>query len=1011
MPSSGLFTRVTFKVSCETEFGDEVLVSGNAPILGNWKADKALTLATSPATYPVWEGTALVYTGFSLEYKYIVTKGGATQWENGPVNRSLKTSSDVTVVNDGWFNGFRVDMQSTADPRDTLVKSESAPTVTSVDSARTPGSHGPDGSEPKQFGVVIVAAVLPLKLTKKDSGGYDIEWDYRKAAAKLRNPIRKFKYVGWAGIEVPAGDQAALRERLIAEFGCYPVFLDHALSYRVFDVFCQSILSPLFHHIIELADEGSDSCWNWDSWHEYEKVNKMMSDVALLPASQGGPYAANDRIWVLDYEMMLVPHYANRKSPSTQIGFSFLSVFPSTEVFRVLPVRIELLCALLCSDLISFDLFEYARHFLHCCSRLLGLEHRSRRGLIGVDFNGRRVNVRCGLIGFDVKRTRELRDSQEVVNLKEKLQHELKDKTVIVSCDKIDRLSGISLKLTAFESLMRCSSHTWYGKLMMVQLLRRPYAQYASTELLDSQKKELKIIEDMAENINKSFPGAVRLIGPDEEDPQIRFAYFGIADLYLNTSVRTGLDWSPFEFVMCCEKKMAPLCVSEFLGCSRVLSGSFSMNPWNVDCVVDGIEKALNLSKVDLQVRLKRLYQFVANYDIDKWAQSILTDIWAARKEDGGKQAPGLGLGPDSRFLRLEPQNCVYTHLDIPDVVEKYKRCSRRVILLDYGSAYAPHSLVGNPMVDARRFGQRGATPSRPDQDFIDIIKSLAKDERNTVFLLSSQEKGLVQEWFPKDVWDQYWANLGVTAENGCFYRWGKANWENLVQDLDLSWMPRAHHLLRMYTDRVHGTYIQEKSCSLVWHYADCDQDWGAMQARELTDHLEDVLENDEVDVIPGQCRVEVRPKTINKGVAVELLLRAIEQKKLVDFVLCVGDDRSDEDMFALIRDRFNDRPNNPNPNCAVYACTVGLRPSHAGYYLSEMAELRQLLKALQDTSISANRSYSTTDLTLLDNRMQHRDGGVPSSPLALRTMAGKNSLKLQGGNLADKRMLEGLLE
>ena len=34
--------------------------------------------------------------------------------------------------------------------------------------------------------------------------------------------------------------------------------------------------------------------------------------------------------------------------------------------------------------------------------------------------------------------------------------------------------------------------------------------------------------------------------------------------------------------------------------------------------------------------------------------------------------------------------------------------------------------------------------------------------------------------------------------------------------------------------------------------------------------------------------------------------------------------------------------------NKQVYACTVGLRPSHAGYYLSEMAELRQLLKALQ---------------------------------------------------------------
>ncbi len=123
----------------------------------------------------------------------------------------------------------------------------------------------------------------------------------------------------------------------------------------------------------------------------------------------------------------------------------------------------------------------------------------------------------------------------------------------------------------------------------------------------------------------------------------------------------------------------------------------------------------------------------------------------------------------------------------------------------------------------------------------------------------------MVQEWFDRGVWEQYWPNLGVTAENGCFYRWGKSHWESLVQEVDLTWMAKAHKVMRTYTDRVHGTYIQEKSCSIVWHYADCDQDWGAMQARELTDHLEDLLENHEVDVIAGQCRVEVRPKSINK--------------------------------------------------------------------------------------------------------------------------------------------------
>lgn len=135
--------------------------------------------------------------------------------------------------------------------------------------------------------------------------------------------------------------------------------------------------------------------------------------------------------------------------------------------------------------------------------------------------------------------------------------------------------------------------------------------------------------------------------------------------------------------------------------------------------------------------------------------------------------------------------------------------------------------------------------------------------------------------------------------------------------------------------------------------------------------------------------------------------------------------------MFALIRDRqrFSEQG-----NCAVYACTVGLRPSHAGYYLSEMAELRQLLKALQDKSISANRSYSTTDLTvsvcdgvglfthwnlqLLDSR----SAGGSQGPLGRRRPTSKNqcvpyllvdmaAAPGQKPGSTNRRPLEGLIE
>ena len=80
-------------------------------LAGYWKTDKGFKLETSADKFPAWEGTALIHSGFSLEYKYIIFRNGEVLWETGPVNRSLKTSLEMMIVDDGWFNGIRVGVQ------------------------------------------------------------------------------------------------------------------------------------------------------------------------------------------------------------------------------------------------------------------------------------------------------------------------------------------------------------------------------------------------------------------------------------------------------------------------------------------------------------------------------------------------------------------------------------------------------------------------------------------------------------------------------------------------------------------------------------------------------------------------------------------------------------------------------------------------------------------------------------------------------------------------------------
>lgn len=86
------------------------------------------------------------------------------------------------------------------------------------------------------------------------------------------------------------------------------------------------------------------------------------------------------------------------------IGFSMHSPWPSTDIFKMFPYRIEVTKSLLCCDLISFHLFEYARNFYTGVARLLGHRHSFKRGgILGIDYQGRFVALRIQHIGIDIK--------------------------------------------------------------------------------------------------------------------------------------------------------------------------------------------------------------------------------------------------------------------------------------------------------------------------------------------------------------------------------------------------------------------------------------------------------------------------------------------------------------------------------------------------------------------------------------------------------------------------------
>lgn len=285
----------------------------------------------------------------------------------------------------------------------------------------------------------------------------------------------------------------------------------------------------------------------------------------------------------------------------------------------------------------------------------------------------------------------------------------------------------------------------------------------------------------------------------------------------------------------------------------------------------------------------------------------------------------------------------------------------------------------------------------------IQTLKDLCSDKRNAVFVVSGKERHSLTDTLHGI------PNLGLAAEHGMFISWpeesGKSKriWETLVPDQDRSWRSIAITIMEVYTSRTHGSYIEETEMKVLWQYRDADPEFGYLQARELEDHLSNVLRSFAVDILHGGVEeggfVEVRPKGVNKGVVATHILKNIPKItnwEKIDFSLVLGDDHCDEPMLSVMRQigrrsidarraRNHEQPLPPLPasvtlvdvsscdpyvtsNLNIFTSTVGKKPSAAANYLQDVAEVEEFLEGLVKLSTRDQKFYSSVNLRGMDN-------------------------------------------
>uniref|UniRef100_A0ACD5U1E9 Uncharacterized protein n=1 Tax=Avena sativa TaxID=4498 RepID=A0ACD5U1E9_AVESA len=816
--------------------------------------------------------------------------------------------------------------------------------------------------------LIVVANQLPVVARRRPDGpGWVFSMDDDSLLLRLRDGVpddMEVLFIGTLRADVPAAEQEEVSQTLIDRFRCAPVFLPPDLYDRFYQNFCKGYLWPLFHYMLPYAaaqapkqSPSSGGRFDRASWEAYVLANKHFFEKVVEVINP-----EDDYVWVHDYHLMALPTFLRRRFNRLRIGFFLHSPFPSSEIYRSLPVREEILRTMLNCDLIGFHTFDYARHFLSCCSRMLGIEYQSKRGYIGLDYFGRTVGIKIMPVGIHMGQLQSVLRLPEMQSKVAELRQQFEGKAVLLGVDDMDIFKGINLKLLAFEHMLRIHPK-WQGRAVLVQIANPARGKGKDIELIRAE------IQDSCDRINREFgqSGYNPIVFIDQNVPSVeKLAYYTVAECVVVTAVRDGMNLTPYEYIVCRQglpssdsapevsgPRKSMLVVSEFIGCSPSLSGAIRVNPWNTEATAESLNEAISMSEREKQLRHEKHYRYVSTHDVAYWSRSFIQDLERACKDHFRKPCWGIGLGFGFRVVALDPN---FAKLSFDSILMSYGRSKSRAIFLDYDGTLVPQASINQ----------------KPSEELVSIINTLCSDRNNIVFIVSGRSKASLASLFSSC------PMLGVAAEHGYFLRWTRdEEWKTSAQSLDVGWMQMAEPVMNLYTEATDGSYIETKETALVWHHRDADQGFASSQAKEMLDHLESVLANEAVAVKSGQFIVEVKPQGVSKGLVAEKILASMKEKgQQADFVLCIGDDRSDEEMFENIADAM--KRGVVAPKTPLFACTVGQKPSKAKFYLDDTYEVVSMLSALAEVSepdqtadLADDLATSVSSLDIGDEQIQ----------------------------------------
>ena len=490
--------------------------------------------------------------------------------------------------------------------------------------------------------------------------------------------------------------------------------------------------------------------------------------------------------------------------------------------------------------------------------------------------------------------------------------------------------------------------------LLYIRFFDKKEDQNIDFHIENSRQSMIDKIDELVLEIKKEFGDDVIELYKGKITYIHRLALFCASNCFVRSSKQESYSLGLYEFLitkkLLNQKGAVTYMISELSGINTSLGATIKINPFDVNSLKKGFldsSQKISESTSHYLLSLEKDYNHAMKSSCKDWFYSFLKDVKNTKLSDENTFYIGADEGLNFKLLKI---NSNFKKLNLKQIEADYEKSHKRLLFFDYEGTL-PSAYQNTEFVS------KGSPPST---EIINLLKGLTDDKRNKVFIVAGKGPEQLKEWFGgvKD--------LGLAAEHGFMYsvnRKGMDKWKKIIKKYDNEWIKNCMDIISPYVERCEGSFLDKKESSIVWQYTDCDQELGKQFVSAMSSELDNLVQKYNLKIVNGKGFMEIISVGVNKGYFVGYKIKEfIKNKKSLDFILCIGDDTSDEKMFHYL----NSKQNEIRKYCKkvkIYSIIVGKKPSKANFYVEKPKNVQEMLSRFVKASNKLSSSISTLDI------------------------------------------------